>query len=85
MDLQLFAIDYTKYGDKGLRSFIRHNLEQIEKHRNKIAHPEDYVTDYHLRSEQYRSGIVRHWEMEIANFRRQIANAQEEMKRRGLK
>ncbi|EFW29859.1 hypothetical protein [Selenomonas artemidis] len=51
MDLQLFAIDYTKYGDKGLRSSIRHNLEQIEKHRNKIAHPEDYVTDYHLRSE----------------------------------
>ena len=46
MDLQLFAIDYTKYGDKGLRFSIRHNLEQIEKHRNKITHPEDYVTDY---------------------------------------
>ena len=66
-------------------ALISTSLEQIEKHRNKIVHPEDYVTDYHLRSEQYRSGIVRHREMEIANFRRQIVNAQEEMKRRGLK
>lgn len=82
INLQLFAIDYSKYSDKGLRTSIRSHLRQIEEHRRKIADPEVYVTDYHLRSEQYQAGIIRHWKMEIVNFEKQLEMARDELKRR---
>lgn len=84
INLQLFAVDYTKYADKGLRSSIRRNLQQVEIHRDKIANPASYIVDYHMRSEQYKAGIIRHWEMEIVNFNKQIEMAKEELQRRGL-
>ena len=84
INLQLFAVDYTKYADKGLRSSIRRNLQQVETHRDKIANPASYIADFHMRSEQYKARIIRHWEMEIVNFNKQIEMAKEELQRRGL-
>ncbi len=75
--------DYSKQTTKGLLSGIKKDLHQIEIHKHKIEHPEEYIRDYDGRNKQYKQGIVKYWEKEIKNFENQVKLRKNELKKRG--
>lgn len=83
-DLQLFAIDYTKYSDRALASSIRKHKSEIAEHTDKIENPMKYIDlDNPQRSNpRYIEGLKKHWAKEIENFKEQIQRAEKEQKRR---
>lgn len=46
------------------RSIISH-AEQVERHAEKIAHPEKYITDWATKDEAYQKGLIRKWNKDI--------------------
>lgn len=83
-DLQLFAIDYTKYSDRALASSIRKHQNEIIEHTKKIQNPMDYIDLEHPQrnNPKYIEGLKKHWAKEIENFSEQIERAKAEQKRR---
>lgn len=73
---------YSKQTDKALQSGIRSELKQIEKHLDKIEHPEKYVTDWETRNEYYKQGLLDKWRKEIDNFKLQVKLREDELARR---
>ena len=84
MNLQLFAEkDIKKQTIQSLKRGIRSYNEAIEEHKDKIANPETYYDDWDVVSDKVRRGRIKHWEKEIRNFERSIAEREDELKRRG--
>ena len=73
---------YSRQTDKALQSGIRSELKQIEKHLDKIEHPEKYVTDWETRNEYYKQGLLDKWRKEIDNFKLQVKLREDELARR---
>ena len=73
---------YSMQAEKALRKGIRKDRKQIEKHLEKIQHPEMYISNWNDRSDEYKKGIKKHWEKEISNFKKQITLRQKELERR---
>lgn len=46
--------------------------ENIALHRSKVKNPSDYVPDWDSRNDQYRTGLVLHWNKEIRTFEDQM-------------
>ncbi len=56
---------------------------QIQKHRNKIAHPEGYSNDWNILSQEKKNGRIKHWEKEIHFWKVQIQEINAILKSRG--
>ena len=84
MDLQMFANrSISKQTDNGLRKSIASWSDNIEEHKKKLAHPELYDTGWNSKTEAQKAGLSRHWNKEIGNFSKDIADAEAELARRG--
>ncbi|MCM1023816.1 MAG: HK97 family phage prohead protease [Prevotella sp.] len=75
-------LGYTAQSNKSLEAGIKSEQKQIEKHKEKISNPQNYVSDWNEQSDFYKNGIIKHWEKEIKNFEKQIQFRQEELNRR---
>lgn len=83
LNLQLFAgRDLHKQTVSQLQKGIRKHLAQIDAHKKKINSPEQYYSDWNDAPEMVRQGRIKHWQKEIDVFTKNIADAQEELKKR---
>ncbi|MBR4345779.1 MAG: hypothetical protein IKP75_02415 [Oscillospiraceae bacterium] len=78
----------TITSNKGLlkqkSSQLRKSLDaQIQKHRNKIAHPEKYSNDWNILPQEKKNGRIKHWEKEIHFWKVQIQEINAILKSRG--
>ena len=85
-DLQLFSNkDKEIQTDAQLKKGINSDKKNIEKHKNKINNPQKYYEDWEDVSEDVKNGRIKHWEKEISNFKKNIQDAVDELKKRGGK
>ncbi|SUB57719.1 minor capsid protein [Peptoniphilus lacrimalis] len=85
-DLQLFSNkDKEIQTDAQLKKGINSDKKNIEKHKEKINNPQKYYEDWKDSSEDVKNGRIKHWEKEISNFKKNIQDAEEELKKRGEK
>jgi len=56
---------------------------QIQKHRNKIAHPEEYSNDWNTIPQEKKNGRIKHWKKEIHFWKVQIQEINAILKSRG--
>ena len=85
-DLQLFSNkDKEIQTDAQLKKGINSDKKNIEKHKEKINNPQKYYEDWKDSSEDVKNGRIKHWEKEISNFKKNIQDAEEELKKRGGK
>lgn len=86
-----FSIPLDFFANKGiakqrtanLRKSIRSLTQRIAEHYEKIAHPERIYKEWHKFPEEMKMRKIMHWEKEIKNFRRNIAECEEELYKRG--
>ncbi|MDO4720713.1 MAG: phage minor head protein [Peptostreptococcaceae bacterium] len=84
IDLQLFVNkDIEKQTERQLKKGIRSYEKQIQRHKDKIDNPSAYVEGWESYSEKRKEGLKRHWEKEIQNFQKNIADNMSELKKRG--
>lgn len=85
-DLQLFSNkDKEIQTEAQLKKGINSDKKNIEKHKDKINNPQKYYEDWKDTSENVKNGRIKHWEKEISNFKKNIQDAEEELKKRGVK
>ena len=56
------AMDKSK---KQLQKSIISRISQVERHADKIQHPEKYVPDWAEKDPRYREGLIRKWEKDM--------------------
>lgn len=84
MNLQLFAEkDLSRQKTSSLKRGLASFEVQIAKHKEKIAHPEQFYPTWKQKSFAEKKGLVKHWEKEIKNFEESVRNRIEELKKRG--
>lgn len=84
MNLQMFAESDIKNQESGsLKRAIRKYQKQIDSHRGKIEHPEQYIDNWNDMDPRMQEGLKRHWSKEIRNFDQSIQDRVEELKKRG--
>lgn len=82
--MQYFANkNIQKMSDNSLSISINSWNERIKEHENKIVNPENYYPEWNLFGERYKNGLIKHWEHEIKIFRKDIEEAQSELRKRG--
>lgn len=81
--LQFFANkSIKKQKDKQLRKSIASWETNIAEHKEKIANPKKFYSDWDEMDTRYKEGLKRHWEKEIRVFENDIKEASEELERR---
>ena len=83
ININLFAANYSNQSVKELNKSIRSHEKQIEKHKYKIAHPQEFYKDWALFSKKKQEGCLDRWKKEIGNFKNQIAHINKELEKRG--
>ena len=85
VDIQALAkeSDLEKQKSSSIKRSIRKLQEQINTHRDKIAHPEAYAENWSTFSKEYQEGLKRHWNKEILKFEESITRRKEILKERG--
>jgi len=83
ININLFAANYSNQSVKELNKSIRSHEKQIEKHKYKIAHPQEFYKDWTLFSKEKQEGCLGKWKKEIRNFENQIAHINRELEKRG--
>ena len=74
---------YLNVPEKEIRKSLRSYEKQIAKHKDKIANPANYVTDWEKRGTKYQEGIVNEtWPEEIKGFETQRDLLREILKER---
>lgn len=58
-------LDAMSKSRKQLQKSIVSRTVQVERHADKIRHPENYVYDWEQRSPQYQQGILKKWEKDM--------------------
>ena len=71
-----------KFTDKQLEKSMDSWRRQIEKHKDKIAHPEKYDPNWGNMTETHRSGEIKHWKHELQTLADNIKQGEEELKKR---
>ena len=85
-DLQLFTEkNLENQTPNQLRKGIRSLNKDLELHLKKIETPENYCSDWNLKDEREKNGLIKHWLHEIKNFTESIQNRVEELEKRGEK
>lgn len=84
IDIQFFANKgISKQTDRELAKSIRSWQKRVEEHKSKIADPISHDREWSIKSERLRAGLLKHWEKEIKTFEENIAQAKDELKKRG--
>ena len=85
VDIQALAkeSDLNKQKSSSIKHSIRKLQEQINTHRDKIAHPETYAENWNTFSKEYQNGLMKHWNKEIQKFEESISRRIEVLKERG--
>mgnify|MGYP001625222527 CR=1 FL=1 len=84
VNIQLFAEkDIRRQSSASLQRAVRSYQKQIEAHKDKLAHPEQYIDGWEERDPRYKAGLKRHWQKEIRNFQQSIEDRVQELKQRG--
>lgn len=83
-DLDIFGnkdkeVQTSKQLEKGIRSDER----RIREHEEKLQHPERFYNDWDEMAENVQSGRLKHWEKEVSNFKKNIRDAKDILKKRG--
>ena len=81
--LQFFSNkSIKKQNEKQLQKSIASWKTNIEKHNDKISHPEKYDTGWAAKDERQRNGLINHWRKEIRYSELNISEAENEIKER---
>lgn len=75
--------DIKKKESQSIRRGIRKLRKRIKEHEEYINSPEIKVPDFTERDKRYQEGLVKHWEKEIENFKRDIDRGKNELIIRG--
>lgn len=82
--LQFFAErDLKKQKTKSIINGLKNTRAELERHRDKVAHPEKYIADIESCDPRFVSGTIKHWQREIVVLETNIKNRVEELKERG--
>lgn len=73
----------SKQSEKSLKRSIESRERQIRHHRKKLQNPSQFDKGWGEKTEQQRTGLLKHWEKEIKNFERNIGQAKTELEKRG--
>ena len=71
--------------EKQLRKSISSCSNTVLLHQDKITHPEIYDSNWGEKDERQKAGLLLHWEKEIRTIRKNIEQAKEELRKRGVK
>ncbi|MCD8376751.1 MAG: minor capsid protein [Oscillospiraceae bacterium] len=74
--------DIANQKTSSLRRAIRKYEKQIEEHQDKIDNPEKHYPEWSTFDSRYQDGLKRHWGKEIQNFKKNIQNRRDELRRR---
>lgn len=84
LGLQFFANkSIAKQKDKQILKSIESWKANVVEHKDKIANPKKYYSDWDSMDERYKAGLIRHWEKEVRTFEKDIKEANDELERRG--
>lgn len=82
IDLQFLGdTGFNKQTDKQLEKSIRSLKKNIVSHRQKQQKPDKYCSDWGEKSKKEKDGLLWYWEKEIRGYKKQVLQAEEEMKR----
>lgn len=82
-DLNLFGNkDKEKQTLSQLKRGIKSDNDNIKGHQEKIRNPQKFYSDWDTVNNHIREGRIKHWKKEIANFEKNIKDAEEELKKR---
>ncbi len=65
--------DAVKKNVKQLQKSIINRTAEVERHADKIMHPENYVSDWNTRDSRYQTGLLRKWEKDMQRNAEQAA------------
>lgn len=83
LNLQLFGNkDVPKQTNNQLKKGIKSYYKQIEKHLDKMRHPRKYYKEWNNFTKEYKRGCYEHWRTELRNFKKNINDNNNELKRR---
>ena len=86
VDIQLFANkNILKQKDSELLKSIEPWKKNIEEHTEWISNPPSHDKLWNSKNDMQRNGLIRHWEKEIKTFKKDIAEAEAELAKRGKK
>lgn len=86
VDIQLFANkNILKQKDSELLKSIESWKKNIEEHTEWISNPPSHDKLWDSKNDMQRNGLIRHWEKEIKTFKKDIAEAEAELAKRGKK
>ena len=70
--------------DSQLMRSIRSLENRLAEHKKKIVNPSAFISEWDIRSQYYKIGIVEKWKKEIFNFEGEIAVGRLIAEERGL-
>lgn len=86
VDIQLFANkNIPKQSNLELTKSISSWQKNLEKHSKWIENPTLHDKEWDNKTDVQKAGLIRHWEKEISNFRKDISEAEAELTKRGTK
>lgn len=81
--LQFFANkSIAKQSERQLKKSIASWKANVDKHMDKVKHPEIYDIDWNSKDERQKSGLINHWKKEIRTLENNINDAETELRKR---
>lgn len=83
--IQFFANqNIPKLSVAKLKKSIASWQKQVELHESKIADPESYDESWNSKTDKHKAGLLKHWQKEADTFKNDIAEAKDELSKRGI-
>ena len=67
----------VKKKEKGIRSLAKN----IKKHKSKIQHPELYIENWDILSDERKQGILNFWQKEISRYEKEILRIKKDLEK----
>lgn len=81
--LQFFANkSIAKQSERQLEKSIASWKANVDKHMDKVKHPEIYDIGWNSKDERQKSGLINHWKKEIRTLENNINDAETELRKR---
>lgn len=77
--------NFSNQTTAGIRKSIRSLRKRISEHLRKIEDADSMYSEWGQLSSREQAGNIKHWRKEIERFKRQIEQAEEELRKRGEK
>ena len=73
-----------KQSDSHLKKSIRSWKERLAEHVMWISDPTLHDKEWDTKTPAHQAGLIKHWQHEVDNFKRNIQDAEDELKKRGV-